>query len=202
MEETIGILGGSFNPVHNGHAMLANYLCEWGYVDKVWLTLSPRNPLKDARGLIPDMRRLSMINLVTKGQPRIDTCDIELSMPRPSYTINTLDTLHNRYPDKHFKLIIGSDNWAIFDRWRESQRILDEYGVIVYPRVGYEVRNKLVDGMEYVEAPLVNISSTFIRAAIADGRNVNFFLPPGVYKYIVDNKLYGVDAAKNNQIKR
>lgn len=193
MEETIGILGGSFNPVHIGHMMLASYLSQWGYVDKVWLTLSPRNPLKDPRGLIPDMRRLSMLNIATKGQPGIETCDIELSMPRPSYTVNTLDTLSKRYPTKRFKLIIGSDNWAIFDKWKEPQRILDRYGVIVYPRPGYEVRNPHVDGMEFVDAPMAALSSAFVRSAIADGRNMNFFLPAGVYKYIVDNKLYGVD---------
>lgn len=193
MEETIGILGGSFNPVHIGHMMLASYLSQWGYVDKVWLTLSPRNPLKDPRGLIPDMRRLSMLNIAAKGQPGIETCDIELSMPRPSYTVNTLDTLSKRYPTKRFKLIIGSDNWAIFDKWKEPQRILDRYGVIVYPRPGYEVRNPHVDGMEFVDAPMAALSSAFVRSAIADGRNMNFFLPAGVYKYIVDNKLYGVD---------
>lgn len=190
MEETIGILGGSFNPVHIGHMMLATYLSQWGYVDKVWLTLSPRNPLKDARGLIPDMRRLAMLNMATKGQPGIETCDIELSMARPSYTINTLDTLRRRYPTKKFKLIIGSDNWTLFDQWREWQRILDEYGVIVYPRTGYPVKNPHVDGMELVHAPMADISSTFIRRAIAEGKNMNFFLPAGVHKYITDNKLY------------
>lgn len=190
MEETIGILGGSFNPVHIGHTMLASYLSQWGYVDKVWLTLSPRNPLKDGRQLIPDMRRLTMLNMATKGQPGIETCDIELSMPRPSFTINTLDTLSKRYPSKHFKLIIGADNWAIFEQWRDWQRILEQYGVIVYPRPGYPVENRTVDGMEYVDAPMASISSSFVRKAIAAGRDMNFFLPAGIYKYIVDNKLY------------
>ena len=190
MEETIGILGGSFNPVHIGHLMVATYLQQWGYVDKVWLTLSPRNPLKDARGLIPDMRRLTMLNMATRGFAGIETCDIELSMPRPSYTINTLDTLACRYPTKHFKLIIGSDNWAIFDKWRDSQRILDEYGVLVYPRLGSPVENRSIDGMEYVNAPIVDISSTFVRSAIADGKNMSYFVPQGVYKYLMDNKLY------------
>lgn len=196
MEETIGILGGSFNPVHIGHLMVASYLCQWGYVDKVWLTLSPRNPLKDARGLIPDMRRLAMLNLSTKGFPGIETCDIELSMPRPSFTINTLDTLAKRYPSKRFRLIIGSDNWAIFNQWRDHQRILDDYGVMVYPREGYPVNSHHVDGMEYVPAPKVDISSTFIRSAIAAGRDMSFFLPPGVFRYIATNKLYGYTEKK------
>lgn len=188
--QTVGILGGSFNPVHIGHLMLASYLVQWGYVDKVWLTLSPRNPLKEPGELLPDMKRLSMLSIAVKGAPDLDICDIELTMPRPSYTINTLDLLRERYPEMRFKLIVGSDNWLIFDRWREAQRILDDYGVIVYPRPGYPVENDHTAGMEIVNAPMAHISSTFIRQAIAKGRNMNYFMPAGVYKYIMDNRLY------------
>lgn len=188
--ETIGLLGGSFNPVHMGHMMLAAYMTQWGVVDKVWLTLSPRNPLKDPAGLLHDTRRLAMLEIATRGADRIDTCDIELSMPRPSYTIDTLDLLAKRYPAKRFKLIIGSDNWQIFDKWRDAQRILDDYGVIVYPRPGFPVDDTHVDGMELVRPMTVNLSSTQVREAIARGRDMTYFLPQGVYKYIIDNKLY------------
>lgn len=188
--ETIGLLGGSFNPVHMGHMMLAAYMTQWGVVDKVWLTLSPRNPLKDPAGLLPNTRRLAMLEIATRGADRIDTCDIELSMPRPSYTIDTLDLLAKRYPAKRFKLIIGSDNWQIFDKWRDAQRILDDYGVIVYPRPGFPVDDTHVDGMELVRPMTVNLSSTQVREAIARGRDMTYFLPQGVYKYIIDNKLY------------
>lgn len=188
--KTIGILGGSFNPVHAGHMMLASYLSQWGYVDEVWLTLSPRNPLKEPEDLLPDMKRLAMLNIAVKGASDIDICDIELTMPRPSYTINTLDLLHERYPEYKFRLIIGSDNWRIFDQWRASHRILDEYGVIVYLRPGYPVERRHIDGLEVVDAPMMNVSSTFVRDSIARGRNMNYFLPAGVYKYIVDNRLY------------
>lgn len=187
--ETIGLLGGSFNPVHCGHMMLAAYLTQWDIVDRVWLMLSPRNPLKNPLGLIPDTRRLAMLSIATRGVERVDTCDIELSMPLPSYTINTLDLLASRYPGRRFKLVIGSDNWQVFDRWRDWQRILDEYGVIVYPRPGYPVEGH-VDGMETITPITVNLSSTQVRDAIARGRDMSCFLPPGVYKYIVDNKLY------------
>ncbi len=194
--KTIGILGGSFNPVHAGHMMLASYLSQWGYVDEVWLTLSPRNPLKEPGDLLPDMKRLAMLNIAVKGASAIDICDIELSLPKPSYTINTLDVLRERYPEYRFKLIIGSDNWRIFDQWRASRRILDEFGVIVYLRPGYPVDRRHVDGLEVVDAPMMNVSSTFIRDAIARGRNMNYFLPAGVYKYIVDNRLYKVPDKK------
>lgn len=193
---TIGILGGSFNPVHVGHMILASYLSQWGYVDEVWLTLSPRNPLKDASELIPDLRRLAMLNIAVKGSDNIDICDIELSMPRPSYTIRTLELLRERNPDKKFKLIIGSDNWRNFDRWREPQKILDEFGVIVYLRPGYPVAKSNVEGLEIANAPLLDISSTFVRQAISQGRDMNYFLPAGVYKYIKDNKLYVPDIKK------
>lgn len=189
-KETIGIFGGSFNPVHSGHMMLASYLTQWGYVDQVWLTLSPLNPLKNATDLLPDTKRLAMLTIAARGAQNIDICDIELSMPRPSYTINTLDLLAERYPDKRFKLVIGSDNWHIFDRWRDAQRILDDYGVIAYLRPGYPIDKRAIDGLEVVDAPMAHVSSTFIRDAIAKGRNMNYFLPAGVYKYIVDNKLY------------
>lgn len=190
-KQVIGILGGSYNPVHIGHMMLASYLAQWGYVDQVWLTLSPRNPLKKEPGvLLPDLKRLTMLNIALKGATKLDVCDIELTMPTPSYTVNTLNLLASRYPNKRFKLIVGSDNWAIFDRWKEAQYILDTYGVIVYPRPGYPVVDKHIDGMEFVDAPMVNISSTFIRNSIAKGRDMDYFLPNGVYKYIVEHKLY------------
>ncbi len=189
-KETVGILGGSFNPIHMGHLMMAQYLTQWKYVDKVWLTLSPLNPLKEAAGLIPDMKRLAMITIATKGAVDIETCDIELSMPRPSYTIDTLDLLSKRYKNKRFKLVIGSDNWRIFTKWRDHERILDEYGVIVYPRQGYPIDSVYVDGLEVVESPTVNISSTFVRDAIVRGRDMSYFVPQGVYKYIKDNRLY------------
>ncbi|MDE6317512.1 MAG: nicotinate-nucleotide adenylyltransferase [Muribaculaceae bacterium] len=190
-QEVIGILGGSFNPVHSGHTMLASYLAQWGYVDQVWLTLSPRNPLKEKpEELLPDLKRLTMLNLAIKGATKLDICDIELTMPSPSYTIDTLDVLSKRYPAKKFKLIIGSDNWMIFDKWRAAGRILSDYGVIVYPRPGYPIKERMVDGMEVVNAPTVYLSSSFIRNAVAKGKDVSYFLPPGVYKYILDHKLY------------
>lgn len=188
--ETVGILGGSFNPVHIGHMMVASYLVEWGYVDKVWLTLSPLNPLKEGYELLPDIKRLQMLTIAARGAEKIDICDIELTMPRPSYTINTLDLLAERFPDTRFKLVIGSDNWRIFDQWREPQRILDNYGVLVYLRPGYPVNDDGTAGMEIVHAPMADISSTMVREAIAKGRDMNYFLPAGVYQYIRENKLY------------
>lgn len=188
--ETIGIFGGSFNPVHIGHMMIAAYLTEWKIVDRVWLTLSPQNPLKDSGELIPDIKRLAMLNRACNRLKTIEICDIELTMPRPSYTIDTLNLLSRRYPSKKFKLVIGSDNWNNFDKWRDGEEILDKYGVIVYPRPGRPVKNELVDGMELVQSPTIDLSSTFIRNAIKKGKDMHLFLPNGVYDFIVENQLY------------
>ncbi|MCC8119105.1 MAG: nicotinate-nucleotide adenylyltransferase [Bacteroidales bacterium] len=188
--EKIGILGGSFNPVHVGHMMIANYLTQWGIVDKVWLTLSPRNPLKDSAELIPDMKRLAMLKIACENVPGVHICDIELSMPRPSYTIDTLRLLKKRHPNKDFKLVIGSDNWNTWNQWRAGDEILDEFGVLVYPRPGKEIKNQYVDGMDVVSSPMINLSSSFIRQAISKGRDVRCFLPTGVYDYIKTNHLY------------
>lgn len=192
--QVIGILGGSFNPVHIGHLMLASYLSQFGRLDAVWLTLSPLNPLKAASNeLLPDMQRLKMLQIATAEAHGVGVCDIELSMPRPSFTIDTLRLLARRYPRRRFKLIIGSDNWRIFDKWRDYEAILDEFGVIVYPRPGYEIGTPIYESRaEFVNAPMTNLSSTFVRHALAKGGDMNFFLPPGVYRYILDNGLYGV----------
>lgn len=188
--ERIGIFGGSFNPVHIGHLMVASYLTQWKVVDTVWLTLSPQNPLKDANSLIPDLKRLEMLRIACKNVKNVEICDIELSMPRPSYTIDTLKFLRKKYPNKQFKLIIGSDNWNAFDHWKNGDEILEDFGVIVYPRPGFEIKNKYVDGMDYVHSPAVDISSTFVRQAIVKGKDMNCFLPNGVYEFIKEHRLY------------
>lgn len=189
---TIGILGGSFNPVHIGHLMLSSYLQQFGGFDEVWLNLSPLNPLKsNPEELIPDVQRLAMLDLAIGTTKGLKVCDIELSMPRPSYTINTLRYLAKRYPRHQFKLIIGSDNWKIFDQWKDSEEILSDFGVVIYPRPGYPVGTIYEDGVDVVTAPTADISSTFIRKAFARGKDMNYFLPAGVFDYIKKNQLYG-----------
>jgi len=186
----IGILGGSFNPVHIGHMMLASYVCQWGGLDEVRLMLSPQNPLKNEGTLIPDHHRMDMLRIATIGCRRITPSDLELSMPRPSYTVDTLRRLRDREPHARFELIIGADNWLIFDRWRECETIIREFGVIVYPRPGYELSGNLPEGVRIIDAPTCSLSSSMIRKAIADGREINQFVPPGVESYIKTNNLY------------
>lgn len=185
-----GLLGGSFNPVHIGHMIVASYIAQWGYADEVWLNLSPRNPLKSAADLASDEDRLAMLRIALGGCDSLGLCDIELSMPRPSYTIDTLYTLARKYPERHFKVIIGSDNWQIFDRWRDADRIINDYGVIVYPRPGYAAPDADTPGVTVADAPMVELSSTLLRQAIARGRDVDYMVPTGVYNYIKEHQLY------------
>lgn len=192
VSEHIGILGGSFNPVHIGHIMLADYIAQFTDIDRVLLMLSPRNPIKEnPEQLVADRHRLEMLRLATEGNPRLEPCDIELSMPRPSYSIDSLDRLQELNPDRRISLIIGSDNWLLFNRWREHEAILKRYSPVIYPRPGYDIDpSSLPDGVKLVNAPVVDLSSTFIRDAIAAGKDMTEFLPRGVAEYIRNNNLY------------
>lgn len=191
-KEHIGILGGSFNPVHIGHIILADFIVQRTNISQVWLMLSPLNPLKaNPEELISDSHRLEMLRIATKGNPRLLPCDIELSMPQPSYSINSLNRLQELHPDKQFSLIIGSDNWLMFDRWRSYEEIIKNFSPIVYPRPGYNIGiHTLPQNVTLVNAPTLDISSTFIRDSIAMGFDMQNFLPKGVAEYINQNGLY------------
>lgn len=181
---TAGILGGSFNPVHNGHIALARQVVEAGLADEVWLTLSPLNPLKaQSDELIDNRQRLEMLRLAVEGIPELRVCDIELYMPRPSYTINTLNELSRRHPEIQFRLLIGADNMQIFDRWKASDEILERFSPIVYPRAGYDCPGCM-------EMEEFAVSSTEIRERIRAGLDVNNLVPEKVGIYIREHGLY------------
>lgn len=187
----IGIYSGSFDPIHTGHAMVANYVSQWGGVDEVWLMVSRLNPLKEGNDPLMDGLRLDMAGLMAEKCERVRVSDFELSLPAPSYTYVTLSRLREKYPDDEFVLIIGSDNWHSIDQWRDTEKIIREFGIIIYPRPGYEVGGDLPEGVTILnDAPLAMISSTFVRKAAAMGRNINYFVPYDVARYISDNNLY------------
>lgn len=186
----IGVFGGSFNPVHCGHLMLASWLAQFTSLKEVWMTISPENPLKSSTA-VSDAHRLAMLRMAIGQDPLLKACDIEMHLPRPSYTINTLCELKSRWPQYQFRLIIGGDNWHIFDRWREHEEIARDYSPIIYPRPGYDIDpTTLPEGVEIVDAPMIDVSSTMIRKALAEGKDMNHFLPCGVYNYIKSHKLY------------
>lgn len=183
-------MGGSFNPVHTGHLMVAGYIAQTAGLDEVWLSMSPANPLKPDAYPVSDIHRLNMLQLAVNGSPRLRAIDTELSLPRPSYTLQLLQRLQADYPDYEFRLIIGSDNWLIFDRWHAHDIILRDYGVIIYPRPGYIIEPPDNPDATLIEAPAVDISSTFIRNAISKGLDMNYFIPETVNRYIIENRLY------------
>lgn len=186
-----GIFGGSFNPIHIGHLALANYICEYGGIDELWFMVSPQNPLKQDESLLEDSRRLELVRLATQDYAKFKVSDFEFHLPRPSYTIQLLEALKGTYPEREFTLIIGADNWQLFDRWKESERLLAENKIMVYPRRGIEVREEdLPANVSLVQAPLFEISSTFIRKALQEGNDVRYFLHPEVYRKIKELHLY------------
>ncbi len=177
-----GLFGGSFNPIHIGHLALANYLCEYSGLDELWFLVSPHNPLKEQTGLLDDNLRLEMAQRAIEGYPRFQVSDFEFHLPRPSYMVHTLDKLKEAYPERDFRLIIGSDNWLVFHKWFEHERLLRENHLLVYPRPGYPIdRASLPPQVEYIEAPLLDISSTFIRESLQNGKDIRFFMPPAAY---------------------
>ncbi|MDE7025906.1 MAG: nicotinate-nucleotide adenylyltransferase [Paramuribaculum sp.] len=186
----IGVFGGSFNPVHCGHMMLASWLAQFTSLSEVWMMLSPENPLKHPN-TTNSVHRMAMLEMAVDHAPRLKACDIELHLPRPSYTINTLRELKRRWPQYQFRLIIGSDNWLIFDQWRNHDEIISDFSPIIYPRPGYDISHlTLPRGVEMVNAPTIELSSTMIRQAITEGKKMNHFLPHGVYQYIITHNLY------------
>lgn len=188
----VGVFGGSFNPVHTGHLIVASYIAQWSDADEVWLMLSPLNPFKAADPeLIAVSPREDMLRVAVEESGFLKVCDTQLSLPVPSYTIDALDALSALYPDCDFRCIIGSDSWGGFPGWRESARIISDYGVIIYPRPGYPVdASALPSGVEIVDAPTVEISSTFIREACRHGKDISYLVPQSVRQYILDNNLY------------
>lgn len=185
-----GIFGGSFNPIHIGHLALANYLCENDYIDELWFLVSPQNPFKQNEKLLDDKTRLRMVNAAVRGYGRFYVSDFEFSLPKPSYTINTLNKLSETYTDRDFYLIIGADNWAAFDRWKSPEEIISKHHVLVYPRLGYDIPEMLPQNVKAVDSPLIEVSSTFIRESISQGKDVRYFLHPAVYEIIEKESLY------------
>lgn len=188
---SIGIFGGSFNPIHKGHVSLARQLLRKVALDEVWLLVSPQNPLKPQSSLLDDGMRLEMARLALAEEPDIKASDYEFHLPRPSYTWNTLQHLSQDYPQHRFTLLIGADNWQLFGQWRNSREIIENYPIVIYPRDGYPVdAASLPPSVRLVNTRLYNMSSTLVRQLIAEGRGVRRYLHPEVISYIQANHLY------------
>ena len=189
----IGIFGGSFDPIHIGHAIIAQHIISSEIVDRLWFMVSPVNPLKvDKQRQVADTDRLRMVEMVSHPMEGVETSALEFTMPKPSYTIDTLNTLQEKFPNDEFYLVIGADNWTVFGKWRNSEEILEKYHVLVYPRLGHEVDipDELKERVTLVDAPVIELSSTVIRQRLADGKSVRYYVPDEVLGFIERNKLY------------
>lgn len=186
-----GLFFGSFNPVHNGHLIIANYMLEQEGLDEIWLIVSPQNPLKESEELANEKQRLEMMKLAVASEPRFKVSDVEFSMPKPSYTFDTLELLSQAYPERSFFLIIGSDNLEEFHLWKNHEQILKKYQILVYPRKK-EINNPYDDSnnVKITRAPLIEGSSTQVRRFIHDGSDVSNLIPARVREFIKANGLY------------
>jgi nicotinate-nucleotide adenylyltransferase len=187
-----GLFFGSFNPLHNGHLLIARYMLEHESLDEVWFIVSPQNPLKDAASLASAEQRLEMLNLAVAKDSRFKVCDVEFSMPKPSYTFDTLELLSKTHPERSFALIIGSDNLEDFRLWKNYEQILEKYQLLVYPR-DKEVNSPFASrpNVKITQAPLVEISSTQIRKLLKEGKDLESLIPHEIMRYIMEQGLYG-----------
>lgn len=187
----IGLFFGSFNPIHNGHLIIANYVCETTELDKVWLVVSPQNPLKRKDSLLREQDRLHLINLAIEENKNLKASNIEFKLPKPSYTIDTLTYIKEKYPQHEFSLIMGSDNLETLHKWKNFDLIIQNYPIFVYNRQG-STKNPFPNrsNVHFLEFPFLDISATFIRENLKKGNSMQYFLPDPVWKYIEEMHLY------------
>ena len=203
----IGLYFGTFNPIHVGHLIIANHMAEHSGLDQIWMVVTPHNPLKKKSTLLDDYHRLQMVHLATEDFPKIKPSDIEFKLSQPNYTVNTLVHLEEKYPNYEFSLIMGEDNLRSFPKWKNYEAILAHHGIYVYPRLdaqgsadeaistnaedlNLKIFQKYATKIHMIDAPVVEISSTFIRDNIKKGKNVQPLLPAKVWEYIDHNNFY------------
>lgn len=186
-----GLFFGSFNPIHAGHLIIASYMANFTDLDEVWLVVSPQNPLKEKKGLVNMYDRLEMARLATEPAEKIKVSDIEFKLPQPSYTVDTLVYLHEKYPSKEFVLIMGSDNLASLKKWKNYEVLLKNYAIYVYPRPGADISEWLSHpSITLTKTPQMEISSTFIRRSLKDNKNIQFLVPDNVITFMDSKNMY------------
>ncbi len=187
----VGLFFGSFNPIHAGHLVLANYMLEYTDLERIWFVVSPHNPLKNKSSLLDEKQRLQMVDLAIGDNTKLKASNIEFNLPQPSYTIVTLTYLQEKYPQHEFVLIMGADNLESFHKWKNYEEILKHHQLYIYPRPERD-GGKLKDHsqIKFVNAPLMEISSTAIRQAIKEKKDIRYFMPEAVWQYIKEMHFY------------
>jgi len=183
---------GSFNPIHIGHVAIAGYITEFTNTDELWFVVSPQNPLKEKSQLADNQHRLQMVKLAaSKYSEKIKVCDVEMDMPQPSYTIDTLKHLVEKYPNREFSVIIGADSLASIEKWKNYNELLKKHEILVYPRIGYNLKKLSLNyKVRAINAPIIEISSTFIRGMLNNEKDARYFMPEKAYRYLIENKVY------------
>jgi len=187
----IGLFFGSFNPVHTGHLVIASYMAEYTDLQQVWLIVSPHNPLKDRLSLLQDYHRLDLVKAAIGDNKKLKASDVEFKMSKPSYTVHTLTHLSEKFPQDEFVLLMGRDNLSTFTKWKDYEQILSRYKIYVYPRVNAlpsELENHA--SVRFIDAPLMEISSSFIREAIRQQKDVRYMMPGSVWLAIEEKNFY------------
>lgn len=187
----VGLFFGSFNPIHVGHLILANYMLEFTELERIWFVISPHNPLKEKKTLLNDNHRLQMVRLAIGENTKMKASNIEFKLPQPSFTVNTLAHLADKHPEHEFSLIMGADNLNSFHKWKNYEFILENYTIFVYPRPGADGgKFKIHPSVNFTEAPLLEISSSFLREAILNKKDVRYYFPPAVWEFLKGMSFY------------
>lgn len=181
---------GSFNPIHHGHLIIATHTLNEVTCDEVWFVVSPQNPLKKAASLLNENHRLHLVNLAIENEPKLRATNVEFNLPRPSFTIDTLTYLKEKYPQHQFSILLGGDSYSNISKWKNYESLLHDFHIYIYNRPGFETNIEGERDIKILQAPLLDISSTYIRKLIKEKKNIRFLLPETVRNYIEDNNYY------------
>ena len=187
----IGLYFGSFNPVHNGHLIIASHTVQQTDLNEVWFVVSPQNPFKKSATLLNENHRLNLVRTALEGEVHLKASNVEFKLPKPSYTVNTLAYLREKYPKHEFVLIIGSDSFQNLDKWKNVSHIIANYAIYIYKRPGFDINNTCSASIKIIEAPLLDISSTHIRYLLASGKSIRYLVPDSVKDEIELHHYYG-----------
>jgi len=189
----VGLFFGSFNPIHVGHMIIANYMYEFTDLDEVWFVVTPHSPFKKKETLLSDNHRFQTVMVATEDYPKLKPSKIEFDLPQPNYTIDTLIHLYEAFPQHDFSILMGEDNLRSFHKWKNHEMILENHSIYVYPRISKAEKKSIFHNhgkVNFIDAPIVEISSTFIRKAIQNKKDIRSFLPSNVWKYIDEMNFY------------
>ncbi|MFM1793950.1 MAG: hypothetical protein RL642_335 [Bacteroidota bacterium] len=186
----IGLYFGSFNPIHNGHLIIANHILQHTSLDQIWFVVSPQNPFKQSTSLLNEYHRLHLVQRAIEGETKLKASDIEFSLPRPSYTIDTLTYLEEKYPDNAFSVIMGSDSYQNIGKWKSGELLQKKYPILVYLRPGFTITEDAASKATILKAPMLDISSTIIRKLVAAGQSIRYLVPETVNEEILRSGYY------------